>query len=87
MANYDKLTRSERRAVRNQYVENQSGDCYHCHTPLKIRPKQDKKINWDLFPKNFLKWPVHLHHSHDTGMTLGAVHAYCNAVLWQYHGE
>jgi hypothetical protein len=40
-----------------------------------------------LFPKNFLKWPVHLHHSHDTGMTIGAVHSYCNAVLWQYHNE
>lgn len=46
-----------------------------------------KPINWKLFPKEFLKNPIHLHHSHDTDMTLGAVHAYCNAVLWQYHGE
>ena len=44
-------------------------------------------ITNSLFPPNFFKWPVHLHHSHDTGMTIGAVHARCNAVLWQYHGE
>ena len=36
---------------------------------------------------NFFKWPVHLHHCHDTGMTTGAVHCYCNAVLWQYPGK
>jgi hypothetical protein len=46
-----------------------------------------KKINVDLFPPNFFKWPVHLHHDHRTGMTIGAVHCRCNAVLWQYHGE
>jgi hypothetical protein len=28
-----------------------------------------------------------LHHCHQTGLTIGAVHAKCNAVLWQYHGE
>jgi len=47
----------------------------------------EKRIDWDLFPPGFLKNPVHLHHNHDTGMTIGAVHAYCNAVLWQYYGE
>jgi hypothetical protein len=40
-----------------------------------------------LFPELFLKYPVHLHHSHVTGLTIGAVHAYCNAVLWVYHDE
>jgi hypothetical protein len=46
-----------------------------------------QRINWRLFPPNFLKYPVHLHHSHKTGMTIAAVHAYCNAWLWQYKGE
>jgi hypothetical protein len=31
--------------------------------------------------------PVHLQHSHVTGLTEGAVHAFCNAVLWQYEGR
>jgi hypothetical protein len=44
-------------------------------------------INEKIFPPNFFKYPVHLHHDHNTGMTIGAVHAYCNAVLFQYHGE
>jgi hypothetical protein len=34
-----------------------------------------------------LKSPIHLQHDHDTGLTEGAVHAYCNAVLWQYEGR
>jgi hypothetical protein len=44
-------------------------------------------INQILFPKSFFKYPVHLHHCHKTGLTLGAVHHYCNAYLWQYLGE
>ena len=31
--------------------------------------------------------PIHLHHDHDTDLTIGAVHAYCNAILWEYHNE
>lgn len=34
--------------------------------------------------KNFLQHPIHLQHNHTTGMTEGAVHNYCNAVMWQY---
>jgi len=44
-------------------------------------------IKKSLFPRGFFGYPIHLHHSHDTGMTIGAVHAHCNAVLWQYEGE
>ncbi|AGI61771.1 hypothetical protein VCO139_0016 [Vibrio phage VCO139] len=40
-----------------------------------------------LFPKNMFQYPIHLHHDHNTGMTIGAVHARCNAVLWEYYGE
>ncbi|WP_433942346.1 hypothetical protein [Brevundimonas diminuta] len=89
-AAYAALDWQERRRVREAYVQHQSGACHHCEAPLSGLPPQsirDKWINWRLFPKNFLRHPVHLHHSHETGLTIGAVHALCNAVLWQYHGE
>jgi hypothetical protein len=44
-------------------------------------------IDRELFPPGFFNYPVHLHHSHNSGLTIGAVHSYCNAVLWHYHGE
>ncbi len=87
---YTKLEPSERKAVREQYVKDQNGLCFFCgenlskEVPAKI---MKKKIDWDLFPPNFLKYPIHLQHDHDTNMTEGAVHAYCNAVMWQYHGK
>ena len=86
--NYNKLTTQERRNVRNAYVEEQCGKCMFCSELLTGAPAKSvssKAINWRLFPPNFLKYPVHLQHCHKTGMTEGAVHAYCNAVLWQYH--
>lgn len=84
---YKKLSAGERRSVREQYVLDQNGLCFYCKSPLmepvpeKIKTKE---INWDLFPPNFLKYPIHLQHNHDTNMTEGAVHSYCNAVMWQY---
>lgn len=87
---YRSLHWKEKREVRAEYTKLQSGLCYHCKTPLLMDvPSSIKryKINWRLFPTGFLDHPIHLHHSHDTGLTLGAVHAYCNAVLWQYFGE
>lgn len=89
---YHSLTPRERGKLRAAYVENQNGLCYHCKSPLgdEPPPKITKKpINWRLFPRGrgFLDYPIHLHHDHKTGMTIGAVHARCNAVLWQYHGE
>lgn len=88
--NYNRLTQPERAKVRQQYVTEQNGLCHHCGGDLSKQPPEEiekRPINWKLFPPNFLRWPVHLHHSHDSGMTIGAVHARCNAVLWQYHGE
>ncbi len=85
---YSKLTWQERKAVREEYVKIQDGKCYFCKavlskpTPKKITKKQ---IDWSLFPENFLQYPIHLQHNHDTGMTEGAVHNFCNAVMWQYH--
>lgn len=84
---YRKLLPLERKQVREQYIEQQNGKCMYCGESLDKEPPKritDKPINWSLFPKNFLRYPVHLQHSHKTGMTEGAVHAYCNAVLWQY---
>lgn len=89
-AHYPSLEWHERRAVRNAYVQRQDGCCEYCKAPLDREPPKSissKRIDWRRFPPNFLRHPVHLHHCHDTGMTVGAVHAYCNAVLWQYHGE
>jgi len=87
-AKYSTLTWQERRAVRQQYIDNQNGQCYFCSHPLDERPPAEitsKVIDWSLFPENFLKHPIHLQHDHDTDLTEGAVHAYCNAVMWQYH--
>lgn len=89
-ANYKELSWSERKRVREMYVKIQKGKCSHCGAELN-GPASDKIIKTfirkSLFPKNFFKYPVHLHHNHDTNMTIGAVHAECNAVLWQYYGK
>lgn len=87
---YDLLTSYQRKEVRLQYIKYQKGSCFYCKCDLtKDAPKNitNKVINWDLFPPNFLKYPIHLQHNHDTGMTEGAVHNYCNAVMWQYDGK
>ena len=87
---YEDLSWQEKRDVRNKYIDLQEGKCMFCKYPLTEPPSPEvtaKKINLRLFPANFLKYPVHLQHCHNTGLTEGAVHAYCNAVLWQYHGR
>jgi len=87
---YKDLTWQERRDVRSQYWMIQGGKCYHCGNDLSSEAHKkvtSKNINKKLFPESFFKHPVHLHHCHKTGMTIGAVHNICNAVLWQYHGE
>ena len=87
---YKKLEWYERKEVREQYIKEQDGLCWFCKSSLKEGPPEDiqkKSILWKRFPPNFLKHPVHLQHDHSTGLTEGAVHAKCNAVLWQYHGK
>lgn len=87
---YHKISGYQRRKVREQYVRIQEGKCYHCGAPLEGPPTEDITSRWiykKLFPPNFFDYPVHLHHNHDTDLTIGAVHCECNAVLWQYYGE
>lgn len=88
--NYNSTHYTVRKLVREEYIKVQEGKCYHCKTSLDGLPRKDiidRPVNEFLFPPNFFKYPIHLHHGHDTGMTIGAVHARCNAVLWQFHGE
>ena len=87
---YTKLDFVKKKLVRLQYIEEQKGLCYYCGCPLnEDAPSfiKNKPINWKLFPTHFRKYPIHLQHNHITGMTEGAVHSYCNAVMWQYEGR
>ena len=88
--NYDDSHWTERKKARAAYVNLQKGMCRYCGERLSHGPSYkvlSKKINKNLFPGGFFDHPVHLHHNHSTGMTLGATHSTCNAVLWQYHGK
>ncbi len=88
--NYDYADWRRRKAARLQYVKDQDGDCWWCKQPLSGLPSEEvtcKDIDLGLFPPNFLEHPIHLQHDHSTGMTEGAVHARCNAVMWQHHGR
>lgn len=89
-ASYVDLTPAQRRTVREEYARRQGGKCAHCGDSLTASASSavtSKPISARLFPPNFFKWPVHLHHCHATGLTIGALHSRCNAYLWQYHGE
>lgn len=83
---YTTLHWAERKEVREQYIKEQNNLCAYCGILLSDHIT-DKNINWYKFPEGFLLHPIHLQHNHDTGMTEGAVHSYCNAVMWQYEGR
>ena len=88
--NYDQTHYTVRKLVREEYERIQGGNCWFCNCPLSGsigKKASGKKIKTNLFPKQFFKWPKHLHHDRKTGLTIGTVHAACNAVLWQYHGQ
>jgi len=88
--NYNKLHHRQKRAVREAYIKQQDGLCQHCGALLTEGPADEiakLKVTPKLYPAGFFNNPVHLHHDHNTEMTIGAVHAYCNAVLWEHHGE
>ena len=88
--NYDESSRPIRKQAREQYVIEQDRRCWHCNNLLESLPVEEvlnSEIDWSFFPPKFQKWPIHLHHCHKTGMSIGAVHMNCNAYLWQYLGE
>lgn len=88
--NYTELNTRERKQLRQEYEADQQGLCFYCDEALDGQPSpriQKLVVNKKLFPNGFFNNPVHLHHNHKTGMTIGAVHCKCNAVLWQYHHE
>jgi len=87
---YRSASTVQRKAVREEYVRLQNGNCYFCKKPMTEAPAkfvQKAAIREKLFPPGFFTRPQHLHHCHNTGMTVGTVHARCNAYLWQYLGE
>lgn len=87
---YSKLSMQERAVLRGEYVTRQKGKCWFCKERLTEVPSKEvrsKKLNLNMFPAGFLRHPVHLHHDHDTNLTIGAVHAECNGYLWQYLGQ
>lgn len=90
---YSKIGAGKRAQVRARYIELQENRCYHCKGLLSLPPPAFivcMPITWSRFPggsHGFLASPVHLHHDHKTDLTIGAVHAYCNAVLFQYEGK
>lgn len=87
---YDQATTKERRQAREQYVQEQYALCLFCDAPLAGDPAKavvEAPVDAELFPQGFFKYPYHLHHDHVTGLTIGTVHARCNAVLWQFFGE
>ena len=82
--------KGEKKAVREQYIEEQAGKCFWCDESLDGDPPEhimNSKIKWGLFPKGFRDHPIHLQHDHGTGLTEGAVHMKCNAYMWQYEGK
>jgi hypothetical protein len=87
---YHDFSFMERRKIREEYIRLQNGMCFFCKASLSGSPPEDvmeKTVDWKLFPEGFMDNPIHLQHDHSSGLTEGAVHAYCNAVWWQYHGR
>lgn len=87
---YNELNSTDKKLVRARYIKLQENKCWYCRGDLNKNPPLEiinKKINWNHFPDGFLNYPIHLQHNHYTGLTEGAVHAYCNAVLWEYYGR
>ena len=87
---YSQADWKTRRKARLAYIEKQDGKCAYCDCPLDGPPDGEINaipINKNLFPENFFENPIHLHHDHNTDLTIGAVHARCNAYLWEYLGE
>ena len=90
---YRDLNTNQRRKLRDEYVEHFRGRCLYCGLKLDGKPSRIVRdsvdeIEWDDLPggkEGFLSNPIHLHHDHGTGLTLGPVHALCNAHSWHFY--
>ena len=90
---YRDLNTNQRRKLLDEYVEHFRGRCLYCHLKLDGKPSRivrdsADEIEWDNLPggkEGFLKNPVHLHHDHETGLTLAPIHALCNAHSWEFY--
>jgi hypothetical protein len=85
---YKDLSVIQRRTVRREYMRLQHWSCMFCgHSLFSDAPQElkDLPIDWDLFPPGFLDYDTHLQHNHQTGLTEGAVHSFCNAFMWNYY--
>ena len=87
---YHEIPIEKKKYVRKQYMEKQNYKCMYCNEDILKSALEfitKLKIDWKLFPPNFLKHPIHLQYSHDTGLTEEVFHNYCNAVMWQYENK
>jgi hypothetical protein len=90
---YSDLNTSQRRKLRENYVVHFQGRCIYCDEPLNDKPHEFVRakatsIWWPNLPggrKGFLSNSVHLHHDHETDLTLGPVHALCNAHSYHFY--
>lgn len=81
--NYERISRYKRKLVRDEYIRIQDGNCWFCKGKLNESSLYDH-VSTVEFVKGFYNHPIHLHHDHGTGMTIGAVHAKCNGVSYCY---
>lgn len=87
---YSDLTLAQKRGVRAEYTRRQGNKCQFCNESLDGPPHRkvrEASISSELFPPGFFKHPVHLHHDHDTGWTIGATHSRCNAYSFEYYDQ
>lgn len=86
---YSTLSPQDKVRVRLEYIRRQDNRCCYCNAKFTEGIPESiwsKVIHRELFPANFFDYPIHLHHCHQTGFTIGAIHAWCNAVSFEHDG-
>lgn len=87
---YKDLSWSDKKLCRELYTLEQDNRCWLCGSHLDDKPSKVYRgytIHEGRFPSKFFDYPIHLHHDHIIGLTIGVVHAHCNAYLWQYENQ
>ena len=81
---YSSLSGERLSAVKEAYICLQRERCWLCGNNLWGLPKyivENPKLMALCFNKLAEQMPYHLHHDHDTGLTLGVTHAECNIII------